>query len=88
MVKLVKRRKIIPIPWACPVFPVANFTLDLVGINTKNREIIFLLQHWLLNIYETTLLILHKFLRKKRPLVRPEASGYKHPKVIIMLQVK
>ena len=31
--QLGKRHKIIPIPWACPMFPSANFTVALVGTN-------------------------------------------------------
>ena len=33
--QLGKRHKIIPIPWACPVFPLANFTVSLVGTNIE-----------------------------------------------------
>ena len=31
MEQLVKKGKTIPIPWACPVFLSANFTVALVG---------------------------------------------------------
>ena len=42
MVHFVKQHKIIPIPWACPMFPLANFTLDLVGTNIEKCDMQFL----------------------------------------------
>ena len=33
MVKLVKQHKITPITWACAVFPLENYRLDLAGTN-------------------------------------------------------
>ena len=41
MEKLVKRHKIITINWACPVFPLASFTVALVGKNTEKYVIRF-----------------------------------------------
>ena len=41
MVQLVKQNKIIPIPWECTVFLLANFTLALVGKNKKGFDIEF-----------------------------------------------
>ena len=41
MEQLGKRDKIIPIPWACPVFPLASFTLALVGTNIEKRDMKF-----------------------------------------------
>ena len=36
-----KRHKIIPIPWACLVFPLASFTVDLVGTNIEKCDMKF-----------------------------------------------
>ena len=44
MVNLVKRHKIIPIPWVCPVFPLANFTVALVGTNIEKCDIQFVIE--------------------------------------------
>ena len=41
MGQLVKKHKIIPIYWACPVFTLANFILDLVGMNIEKRDMQF-----------------------------------------------
>ena len=41
MEQLGKRLKIIPIPWAFPVLPLANFTVVLVGKNVENCDIQF-----------------------------------------------
>ena len=38
---LVKMHKIIPITWACPVFPLANFTVVLVGTNIEKCDMQF-----------------------------------------------
>ena len=35
------RHKIIPIPLACPVFPLANFTVALVGTNIEKCDMQF-----------------------------------------------
>ena len=42
MEQLVKRHEIIPIHWACRVFPLANFTVALVGTNIEKCDIQFL----------------------------------------------
>ena len=41
MLQLGKRRKIILIPWVCPVFPLASFTVALVGENIENCDMQF-----------------------------------------------
>ena len=41
MEQLGKRHKIIPIPWACPVFPLANFTVALVETNIEKCNMQF-----------------------------------------------
>ena len=41
MGKLVKQHKITPIPWACPVCPLANFMLALVGMNIEKCDMQF-----------------------------------------------
>ena len=38
MRSLVKLHKIIPIPWAYPMFPLDNFTVALVGTNKENCD--------------------------------------------------
>ena len=40
--QLGKRHGIIPITWACPVFPLASFIVALVGINMENCDMQFL----------------------------------------------
>ena len=41
MEQLEKRNKITPITWACPMFPLANFTVDLVGTDIENCDMKF-----------------------------------------------
>ena len=41
MEQLGKWHKIIPITWACPMFPLANFTVALVGTSIENFDIKF-----------------------------------------------
>ena len=41
MEKLGKQHKIIPIPWACTVFTLVNFTVELVGMNIENCDMQF-----------------------------------------------
>ena len=41
MGQLVKFHKIITITWACPIFTLANFTLDLVGTNIEKCDMQF-----------------------------------------------
>ena len=41
MEQLGKRHKIIPVPWACPMFSLANFTVTLVGTNIENCDMQF-----------------------------------------------
>ena len=41
MEQLGKRHKIIPIPWAYPVFPLAHFTVALVGTNIEKCDMQF-----------------------------------------------
>ena len=41
MEKLGKQHKMIPIPWACPVFPLDSFTVDLVGKNIEKSDMQF-----------------------------------------------
>ena len=41
MGQLVKQHKIIPMNWACPVFPLANVTLALVGENIEKCDMQF-----------------------------------------------
>ena len=41
MVNLGKLHKIIPIQCECPVFPLASFTVTLVGINIENCDMQF-----------------------------------------------
>ena len=41
MEQLGKIHKIIPITWACNVFPLSNFTVDLVETNIENYDIQF-----------------------------------------------
>ena len=36
-----KRHKMIPIPWACPLFPLANFTVASVGTNIEKCDMQF-----------------------------------------------
>ena len=54
MGQLVKLNKIIPFPWDFPIFILAGFTLEFVGQTYKSVICNFLLQHFLLRIYETT----------------------------------
>ena len=42
MGQLEKQHKTIPIPWACHVFPLVNFTLALVGMNIEKCDMQFL----------------------------------------------
>ena len=42
MEQLGKQHKIIPIPRACPVFPLENFKVALVGTNIENCDMQFL----------------------------------------------
>ena len=51
---LIKKHKIIPIPWAGPVFPLSNSTMALVGTNIEKYDIKFVTATFLLNLYETT----------------------------------
>ena len=39
--KLRKRHKIMPIPWGCPVFTLANFTVFLDGTNIEKCNMQF-----------------------------------------------
>ena len=41
MEQLGKRHKIIPIPWVCPMFPLASFSVALVGTNIEKCDIQF-----------------------------------------------
>ena len=41
MCQLVKQHKIIPITWACPVCPLANVILALVGENIEKCDMQF-----------------------------------------------
>ena len=41
MEQLGKRHKIIPINWACPVFPLAIFKVELVGTNIDKCDMQF-----------------------------------------------
>ena len=41
MGQVVKLHKIIPILWACPMFPFANFALDLVCMNIEKFDMKF-----------------------------------------------
>ena len=41
MGQLGKLQTIITITWVCTVFPLANFTLDLVVMNIEKRDIQF-----------------------------------------------
>ena len=41
MGQLGKIHKTNPITWACPVFPLDNLTVTLVGTNTENCDIQF-----------------------------------------------
>ena len=41
MGQLGKRHKIIPIPWACPMFPLAIFKVTLVGTNIEKYDMQF-----------------------------------------------
>ena len=43
MEQLVKQHKITPIPWVFPVFPLANFTVAVVGTNIKKCDILFVI---------------------------------------------
>ena len=45
MAQLGKRHIIIPIPWECPVFPIANFTVALVGTNIEKCDIQFVTEN-------------------------------------------
>ena len=42
MGKLGKINKIIPITWACLVFQLANFTVDLIGTNIEKCDMQFM----------------------------------------------
>ena len=41
MEQLGKRHKITPIPWACPVYQLASFTVALVGTNIEKCDMQF-----------------------------------------------
>ena len=41
MGQLGKTNKIIPIPWACPVLPLSNLKLTLVGTNMEKCDMQF-----------------------------------------------
>ena len=41
MEQLLEQHEIILIPWACPVFPLVNFTVALFGTNIEKRDIQF-----------------------------------------------
>ena len=41
MEQLGNQHKIIPIPWACPVFKLASFTVALVGTNIEKCDMKF-----------------------------------------------
>ena len=80
MGQLVKRHKIISIPWACPVFPLAIYTVALVGTNMEKCDMQFVTAtfdppYLWYNTVETV-----NVLKKGRPLVNTEASGGQHPK--------
>ena len=38
MEQLGKQHKIIPDPWACPVFPLSSFAVELVGTNIEKCD--------------------------------------------------
>ena len=41
MEQLVKQNKIIPITWSCPMFPLSNFIVYLVGKNMEKCDMKF-----------------------------------------------
>ena len=45
MQQSVNQHKIIPIPWARPVFPLASFPVALVGKNIENVDILFVTEN-------------------------------------------
>ena len=59
-----KQRRIIPIPWAFPVFPLANLAGALVGTNIESMACNLRLQPLLLRIYGTKQYILYIVLKE------------------------
>ena len=66
--------------WECTVFPLADFTVAMIGMNIKKCDMQFLKQHSFLHICETTQYILYATLKKGLPLVNTKAYGGQHPK--------
>ena len=54
MEQLGKCHKIIPSTWACPVFPLASFTVALVGTNIEKCDMQFVTENYFPCIYKTT----------------------------------
>ena len=52
MRKLLKQHKITLIPWACPVFPLANLKLALVRTKIEKCDMQFVTETFTLHIYE------------------------------------